>query len=50
MESYYASLPDKALAKYAKICEFLETCGFHLMETFRDGTNGKDYWFLSRAG
>jgi hypothetical protein len=49
METYYPNLDDKALRKYVAICGFLKMKGFSINDEFRDETNGKNYWFLSRA-
>jgi hypothetical protein len=50
MQSYYCWLQDNALWKYSCICMIIMSLGYSLVDAFRDGTNGKNYWLLSRFG
>jgi hypothetical protein len=49
METYYSNLEGRALEKYDHICSRVHDLGFETKESFRDGTNGKNYWFLIRT-
>lgn len=49
METFYPNLPDKALGKYAGICELICQSGYEMADQFKDGNNGKNYWFLKQA-
>ena len=49
METYYSNVPEKALGKYNGICTSIATLGYNLEDQFKDGTNGKNYWFLKRT-
>jgi hypothetical protein len=46
MQSYHRDLPDKAMAKYKKICENMEKWGYGLALDERDGTSGVHYWLF----
>ena len=47
METYYADLPGKALAKYKPLCKALNTKGFQTENEFQD-TDKKHYWLFNR--
>jgi hypothetical protein len=49
METYYSNLDGNALKKYQTICDFLASLGYSTKDAFRDETNGKNYWFISRT-
>jgi hypothetical protein len=48
METYYGHLPAKALRKYEEINRHIASFGYRVMDHFRDGTTGVDYWFFRR--
>jgi hypothetical protein len=48
MQSFYKSLPDKALKKYNKISDLMVARGYGIKENFPDGNCGIRYWLYQR--
>jgi hypothetical protein len=48
METYYANLEPKALAKYAPVCGAVTASGYLIC--WRDENDGKNYWIFKKVG
>ena len=49
METFYGSLPPKALRKYEEIKNALASCGYEQLDNFRDKETGIDYWLFRKS-
>lgn len=50
METYYANLEPKALAKYAPVCGAVIVSGYTVDDNWREEKDGKDYWVFRKNG
>lgn len=50
METYYANLEAKVLAKYAPVCGAVIVSGYTVDDNWRDEKDGKDYWIFRKNG
>jgi hypothetical protein len=48
METFDPNLESKALKKYDDICVSLAKAGYEVAESFREPSNGINYWYLRR--
>jgi hypothetical protein len=48
METFYPNLEPVALAKYAPVCEAVITGGYKVADSWRDQSNGKNYWIFRK--
>lgn len=49
METFYANLEVKALAKYDTIIAAMHECNYIIDDAFRDRTTLKDHWLFKKA-